>query len=286
MTQILTAKEVREVYLKNLFNEVEDLKKRNIIPQLKIFLVGEDEASDVYVRNKKKFAEKINARCEIVSLDKSIEETEFKNLLFKEIKDPNVHGILIQLPLPKQLKHIDLSEIIPKEKDVDGFHYENMGKLLSGSETGFHIPCTPKGIITLLDFYKIPLLGKNVVIIGRSNIVGRPLAQLLINRHATVTICHSKTPCIKDYTKRADMIIVAVGKVRFLTKDYLSDSIKPVIIDVGTNNDENGNFCGDVDYENVKEYCSAITPVPGGVGPLTILSLAQNLVNSAKNQNQ
>lgn len=282
MEKILRAKPIRDQHTPILAKEVEGIRAAGIIPSLKIVLVGENSASQVYVRNKKTFAESINASCEIIKLPESITESEFLRIVKEFNGDDNVHGILVQLPVPKQLSHIDMGSLIPPHKDVDGLHYLTGGKILYGDEQDALLPCTPKGILTLLDHYDIPIAGKKVTIIGRSHIVGRPIAQLMLNRDATVSICHSKTPDIKSYTKDSDIIIVAVGREKFLTKDFLSNTKAPYIIDVGINVDENGKLCGDVDFDEVKDLTSGITPVPGGVGPLTIFSLAQNLISSAK----
>ena len=282
MSQILSALPIREYFLPQLRRQVDALRERGITPLLKIIVVGENRASAAYIKNKKRFAENINAQCDIERFPESINEEELLVQIQKEIEDKKVHGILVQLPLPQHLAQIDLSAIIPPEKDVDGFHYESLGKLLAHHKGDYMVPCTPMGIMTLLDFYKIAIEGKKVTVIGRSTIVGRPIAQLLINRNATVTICHSKTPDIKSYTKESDIIIVAIGREKFLTADYLSPHKKAVIIDVGINVNDKGDICGDVDFENIQDKVSAITPVPGGVGPLTILSLAQNLIKAAQ----
>ena len=252
---------------------------------MKVVLVGSDPASIIYTSSKKKFAEKIGALCDIIALDESITEQEFLKTINEINHDDSVHGCIIQMPLPKHLSHLDVGRLVAKEKDIDGFHPENLYALLSnnGDQHDF-ISCTPKGILTLMQESQISIAGKHVVIIGRSMIVGKPLAMLLTNHNATVTLCHSQTENLKDLTKKCDILVSAIGKAHFIDESYLSPNKNQVIIDVGMNTDTEGNLCGDVHFEKVVSLVSAITPVPGGVGPMTIVSLAQNLLQASKNR--
>lgn len=252
---------------------------------MKVVLVGSDPASVIYTTSKKKFCEKIGALCEIVTLDENISEEEFLNTISDINNDDSVHGCIIQMPLPKHLSHLDVGRLVKKEKDVDGFHPDNLYALLrnNGDQHDF-ISCTPKGILTLMQESQINVAGKHVVIIGRSMIVGKPLAMLLTNHDATVTLCHSQTANLKDLTKKCDILISAIGKAHFIDESYLSPNKNQVIIDVGMNADTQGQLCGDVHFEKVEGLVSAITPVPGGVGPMTIVSLAQNLLQASKNR--
>jgi methylenetetrahydrofolate dehydrogenase (NADP+) / methenyltetrahydrofolate cyclohydrolase len=281
--KLLKSKPVIEKNIQSLSNKCGILKEKGIIPSMKVILVGENPASLIYTRNKKRFMEKIGAQCEIIALPNDLSERDFLNKVQEISDDQSVHGCFIQLPLPKQLSHIDVGELIPPEKDVDGFHSKNLYQLTHG-DIGQNslLPCTPKGIITLLTDYGVKLSGKHVVIIGRSMIVGKPMAMLLINHHATVTICHSRTLDLKSHTKSADIIISAIGKANFLTRDFLSDRGDQVLVDVGMNHDNDNKLCGDIDLLDVLDLCRNITPVPGGVGPMTILSLAENLVSAAE----
>jgi methylenetetrahydrofolate dehydrogenase (NADP+)/methenyltetrahydrofolate cyclohydrolase len=285
MTQILVASTIRKKITKELKAECKLLKERNVTPFLKVILVGQNPASIVYTTNKKKYCEKVGASCEIVELPESIAEKDFLNIINQINTDKLVHGCIIQLPLPKQLSHLDVGILVSKEKDVDGFHPSNLYSVLSGKQSlNDFVSCTPKGIMTLFKEYEINLEGKNVVVIGRSMIVGKPLSLLLISENATVTICHSKSVNLKEITKKADIIVCAIGKAHFLTADYLSEKQNQIIIDVGMNNDLDGNLCGDADYNNILDKVSAITPVPGGVGPMTIVSLVQNLLQATKKE--
>lgn len=262
-----------------------ELKKNGITPTMKVILVGEHPASVIYTRNKKRFMEKFGASCEIIKLNAEISEEDFLNKVQQIVDDKNNHGCFIQLPLPEHLEHIDVGELINPRKDVDGFNKTNIMNLYRGEKgESALIPCTPKGIITLCDYYGIKLSSKKVVVIGRSLIVGKPMSMLLTNHNATVTLCHSKTENLREHTQSADIIVSAVGSPKFLTRDYLNNSKKQFIIDVGINYDENSKLCGDVDFEGVLDHVAGITPVPGGIGPMTILSLAQNLLQAAENR--
>jgi methylenetetrahydrofolate dehydrogenase (NADP+)/methenyltetrahydrofolate cyclohydrolase len=284
MTIELRSAPLVEQELEKLTSKCEILKSKGITPSMKVILVGQIKASVIYTRNKKKFCERFGADCEIINLDEDIKEADFIEAVKSISDNKEVHGCFVQLPLPDHLSHIDPGALIDPRKDVDGFHEHNIGELFKGDpKSKYLMPCTPQGVLSTLNFYHFPVEGKNIVIIGRSLIVGKPLALLLLNHNATVTVCHSRTTDLKEHTKRADIIISAVGKPRFLTADYLNEDAKQVLVDVGINHDENGKLCGDLDYENLLGHCQAITPVPGGVGPLTILSLAQNLLQAAEN---
>jgi len=274
---------VRSKEIEILKERTNALQKKGVTPTLKVILVGNTKASLIYTRSKKKFIENFGARCEIIHLPDTLNEAEFLAEVGNIVGDDSVHGCFVQLPLPRHLSHIDVGELIPGHKDVDGFNQKNLYELFKG-DTGVKalLPCTPKGIITLLQHYDIPLDGQNVVILGRSEIVGRPMSLLLLNHNATVTVCHSRTKNIKEITAKADIIISAIGKAKFLDSSFLSEDKRPVIIDVGINHDEAGKLCGDVDYQDVYDHCEAISPVPGGVGPMTILSLAQNLLQATE----
>ncbi len=266
------SKEIREK-LKLKSNE---LKEKGIKPKLAVIMVGDDKASQVYVRNKSKACNEIGIEFEEFILDKGIEQKELIELIKKLNKDNNVHGILLQSPIPAHLDINEAFKTINPEKDVDGFNPVNVGKLCLNQDT--FVSCTPYGIMKLFESYNIDLTGKNVTILGRSNIVGKPLIQCCLNKNATVTVCHSKTKDLKEHTKNADVVISAIGKAKFVTEDM----IKPgaVIIDVGTNRAEDGKLTGDVDFEKVSKKASYITPVPGGVGPMTIAMLMNNVIKA------
>ena len=276
--KLLEARPIRKRYV-DIFRKRTELLK--IKPALKVILVGEHPPSLVYTRRKKDFIEKCGGDCEIISLPENIAEGDFLGTLKEVVASSGVHGCLIQLPLPRKLSHLDLGSLIPPEKDVDGFHGQNLTPLLKGQGKGL-FPCTPRGILILLKEYGIELAKKRVTVIGRSFIVGRPMALLALNNDATVSICHSKTPNLAAYTRGSDIIISAVGKARYFKSDLLDPSRRDqVLVDVGIVS-ENGKICGDMDFENLKNICGAITPVPGGVGPMTILALTENLFDAAE----
>ena len=283
--QLLTAKNLIDSTLPKLKKDCQQLIDSGVTPYLKVILVGNHTPSLIYTRNKKKFAHKIGAKCDIVHLNETISEQEFLKELNSCVEDNKVHGILVQLPLPTHLGHLvsQIAHLIPPEKDVDGFNPNNLYQLLKGG-TGDNslIPCTPKGIMSLINYYNIPVTGQNIVVIGRSLIVGKPLSQLLENYNATLTLCHLQTKNIQRFTRMADIIIIAAGDPRFFGKEYFRDDKTQYIIDVGMNKDQNGKLCGDVDFEQVASMVKAITPVPGGIGPMTIFSLIQNLLLAAK----
>lgn len=259
-------------------NEVLSLKQKGITPTLAVILVGEDAASKTYVASKQKACEACEMGSVMHSLGANTTQRELISLIDVLNADDSIDGILVQLPLPA---HIDTNEILRRidpKKDVDGFCAQNVGALVSGLN-GF-IPCTPLGIMVLLQEYGINVQGLNALVIGRSNIVGKPMAALLLNAGATVTVAHSKTKDLASVAKQADLIVAAVGKPHFLTRDMIKDGA--IIIDVGINRLESGKLVGDCDFENIKEKCSFITPVPGGVGPMTIAMLLSNTLKSAK----
>ena len=244
---------------------------------LAVVLVGEDPASQVYVRNKIKACEEVGIKSYAYYLDKDTAQAWVEELIRSLSVDNKINGILVQLPLPAHLDSKKILELIPYAKDVDGFSAENMGRL-SMNEPCL-VACTPNGVMKMFESENICLSGKNAVVIGRSNIVGKPMAMLLTNANATVTLCHSKTADLKAKCLEADIVVAAIGKAKFITADMIKEGA--VVIDVGMNRDENGKLCGDVDFENVKEKCSYITPVPGGVGPMTITMLMYNTYLSA-----
>jgi methylenetetrahydrofolate dehydrogenase (NADP+)/methenyltetrahydrofolate cyclohydrolase len=278
LTNIINGKEISDKFLKKLKKEVCNLKTElNLQPALAVIIVGDDPASKIYVRNKKRACEEIGIKSIEFALPTNTSENELLNLIDALNKRPDVNGILVQMPLPPHINEKIIIAHINPIKDVDAFHETNVGKIMIGNFK--FLPCTPAGIIHLLDESNIEISSKHCVIIGRSNIVGKPLAMLMLHRDATVTICHSKTKNLTEICKTADILIAAVGKVNFVT----SNMVKPgaVVVDVGINRCENGKICGDVDFEHVKNIASYITPVPGGVGPMTISMLMKNTITAA-----
>ncbi|MGB0452805.1 MAG: bifunctional 5,10-methylenetetrahydrofolate dehydrogenase/5,10-methenyltetrahydrofolate cyclohydrolase [Bacteriovoracaceae bacterium] len=283
MPTLLKAKPLVELKLEDFKLRTDQLKAKNISPRLEVILVGNNPASKVYVEHKKKKSEKVGVICNINHFDENIEADEFVTKVKEIFNNPEVHGAFIQLPLPKQLSHLETHKLVPAHKDVDGFHPDNVFSTFSGQGLDSAlISCTPKGIIQILEHYNIPLEGKNVLVIGRSMIVGRPVAMLCLNENATVTFAHSKTKNLKEQAQNADVLIVAIGRAKFLTEDYLSSNQNQVIVDVGINRMDDGSLAGDSDFENIQDKVSAITPVPGGVGPMTIMSLLDNLILAAE----
>ncbi|HDC6171596.1 TPA: bifunctional methylenetetrahydrofolate dehydrogenase/methenyltetrahydrofolate cyclohydrolase FolD [Staphylococcus aureus] len=278
VAKILDGKQIAKDYRQGLQDQVEALKEKGFTPKLSVILVGNDGASQSYVRSKKKAAEKIGMISEIVHLEETATEEEVLNELNRLNNDDSVSGILVQVPLPKQVSEQKISEAINTEKDVDGFHPINIGKLYIDEQT--FVPCTPLGIMEILKHADIDLEGKNAVVIGRSHIVGQPVSKLLLQKNASVTILHSRSKDMASYLKDADVIVSAVGKPGLVTKDVVKEGA--VIIDVGNTPDENGKLKGDVDYDAVKEIAGAITPVPGGVGPLTITMVLNNTLLAEK----
>lgn len=280
MTKILDGKAVSSAVKENIKADVGALKKKGIDVSLAVVLVGNDPASKIYVANKKKVCEATGIRSLEYILNENTTEKEIVDLIKNLNADSSVNGILCQLPLPKGLDEKKIINTISPEKDVDAFHPVNVGKIMIGDFD--FVPCTPAGIMEILKFYDISPEGKNCTVIGRSNIVGKPMAMLMLHKNATVTVCHSKTKNLKEMCKSADILISAVGKAGFVTADMVKDGA--VVIDVGMNR-ENGRLCGDVAFDEVKEKTSFITPVPGGVGPMTIAMLLKNTVTAAKKQN-
>ncbi|MDM5414781.1 bifunctional methylenetetrahydrofolate dehydrogenase/methenyltetrahydrofolate cyclohydrolase FolD [Staphylococcus aureus] len=278
VAKILDGKHIAKDYRQGLQDQVEALKEKGFTPKLSVILVGNDGASQSYVRSKKKAAEKIGMISEIVHLEETATEEEVLNELNRLNNDDSVSGILVQVPLPKQVSEQKILEAINPEKDVDGFHPINIGKLYIDEQT--FVPCTPLGIMEILKHADIDLEGKNAVVIGRSHIVGQPVSKLLLQKNASVTILHSRSKDMASYLKDADVIVSAVGKPGLVTKDVVKEGA--VIIDVGNTPDENGKLKGDVDYDAVKEIAGAITPVPGGVGPLTITMVLNNTLLAEK----
>ena len=278
MAKIIDGKHISQEIKDELKQEVAVLKASGRECALAVIQVGNDPASSVYVRNKKKACEYIGIRSLSYELDENTSEDELLALIDKLNADPSVHGILCQLPLPKHMDEDKIIKRISPEKDVDGFHPQNVGALVIGQQ-GF-VSCTPAGIIQLLKRSNIQMEGKHCVVIGRSNIVGKPMALLMLRENATVTICHSRTRNLKELCKEADILIVAIGKPQFITADYVKEGA--VVIDVGIHRDENNKLCGDVKYDEVEPVASAITPVPGGVGPMTIAMLMHNCVEAMK----
>lgn len=278
VAKILDGKQIAKDYRQGLQDQVEALKEKGFTPKLSVILVGNDGASQSYVRSKKKAAEKIGMISEIVHLEETATEEEVLNELNRLNNDDSVSGILVQVPLPKQVSEQKILEAINTEKDVDGFHPINIGKLYIDEQT--FVPCTPLGIMEILKHADIDLEGKNAVVIGRSHIVGQPVSKLLLQKNASVTILHSRSKDMPSYLKDADVIVSAVGKPGLVTKDVVKEGA--VIIDVGNTPDENGKLKGDVDYDAVKEIAGAITPVPGGVGPLTITMVLNNTLLAEK----
>lgn len=276
--EIINGLEVAGQLRTEMKERVNELKADGIEPYLSVILIGEDPASQSYVSGKEKAATETGMSSEVIRLPEATTEQELLTKIARLNESDYVHGILVQLPLPKHINEQKVIEAIDPAKDVDGFHPVNVGKMMLGQDT--FLPCTPHGILKLLEAKNITLEGKHAVIIGRSNIVGKPMGQLLLNEHATVTYCHSRTTDLKAITKLADILIVAVGRTHFVDASY----IKPgaAVIDVGVNRIENGTLTGDVDFDSAKEVASYITPVPGGVGPMTITMLLENTIKAAK----
>ena len=277
--EILDGKKLSNEIIEELKVRCDELKEKGIKPKFAVIMVGNDKASQIYVKNKRKACERIGIECVECFLDENIQQKELIDKIKELNSDNTIHGILLQSQIPKHLNINEAFETISPKKDVDGFNPTNVGKLCLNQNT--FVSCTPFGIIKLLDKYGIDLAGKKVTIIGRSNIVGKPLIQCFLNKNATVTICHSKTDDIKEHTKDADIVVVAIGKPKFLKENMVKKN--SVIIDVGINRDDNGKIIGDVDFENVSKKSSYITPVPGGVGPMTIAMLMNNVIKAAEN---
>jgi len=278
LATILSGKEVAQDIRADIAKDVDRLKEKGVVPALTVVLVGEDPASQSYVTGKMRACEEVGMRSEVIRMPDSITQQELLDTVERLNQNPNVHGILVQLPLPPQIEEKAVIETIDPRKDVDGFHPINIGKLMIGDDT--FVSCTPAGIIELIKRTGTSLKGKRVVVVGRSNIVGKPVSLLLLQEHATVTICHSHTQDLESITKQADVLIVAVGRAGLIGKEHVSPGT--VVIDVGVNRNEAGKLVGDVRFDEVVDHAGWITPVPGGVGPLTITMLLKNTVKAAK----
>ncbi len=278
--ELISGKDLATNIKKDLAVEVEELKKQGVTPHLTVVLVGHDPASESYVKGKEKACAETGMGSNVIRLDETISEDELIQTVDKLNKDDAVHGILVQLPLPDHIDEQKIIDLIDPEKDVDGFHPVNIGRLVTEQEG--MVSCTPLGIMEMLDSKNIEIQGKNAVVVGASNIVGKPVAQLLLNRGATITNCHIYTEDLKAHTKMADILVVAVGKAHLITADHVKEGA--AVIDVGINRLEDGSMTGDVDFENVKEKASYISPVPGGVGPMTITILLKNTIIACKRQ--
>ncbi|MGP6139673.1 bifunctional methylenetetrahydrofolate dehydrogenase/methenyltetrahydrofolate cyclohydrolase FolD [Jeotgalibaca sp. A127] len=277
-TKILDGKKLAQQMQADMKNRVDRLREQGKIPGLTVILVGEDKASQVYVRNKEKQANTVGIKSEVIRLPESIGEQELLDQIELLNRDETVHGILVQLPLPKHIDEQKVLRTIHYSKDVDGFHPMNMGNFLLGNVST--LPCTPYGIMKLLEAYNISIEGKNALIIGRSNIVGKPMALMLMQKNATITIAHSRTENLKELAQQADILVAAIGRGHMITGEF----IKPgaVVVDVGMNRSAEGKLIGDVDTDSVKGIASFVTPVPGGVGPMTITMLLDQTINKVE----
>lgn len=278
MSQIIDGKKISQEIKDELKEKVAKLKEQGTEIALAVIQVGEDPASSVYVRNKKRACEYIGIESVAYEIPETTTQDELLAIIDDCNKNPKINGILVQLPLPDHIDEDTVIKAIAPEKDVDGFHPQSVGAMTIG-EPGF-LPCTPAGIIQLLKRSGVEIEGKECVIIGRSNIVGKPMALLLLRENGTVTICHSRTKNLKEVAKRADILVVAIGRPKFIDESYVKEGA--VVIDVGIHRDANNKLCGDVDFDRVAPHTSAITPVPGGVGPMTIAMLMNNCVESAE----
>lgn len=281
MSKILDGKLVAQKIKEGLKEDVQNLRENGIVPKLAVIMVGDNPSSKIYVRNKSTACKEVGIEYEEYLLDDNITMEKLLELINKLNKDDTINGILLQSPIPSGLDINEAFQVINIKKDVDGFNPCNVGKLCLGQDS--FISCTPYGVIKLLEEYGLEIEGKNAVVVGRSNIVGKPMMQCLLNKNATVTICHSKTVNLAEITKKADILVVAIGKAKFIKKDMVKDGA--VVVDVGINRGEDGKLCGDVDYEEVSKIASYITPVPGGVGPMTVAMLMNNIVKATKIQN-
>ncbi len=279
--QIIDGKKVSAEVKAQVAKETELLKSKGIVPGLAVVIVGDDPASRVYVNNKKKACELVGFKSEEYALPAQTTQQELLDLVGTLNDKKDINGILVQLPLPEHLDEKQIIEAINSIKDVDAFNAVNVGKIMIGDYD--FLPCTPAGVMEMLSYYNIPVSGKNCVVIGRSNIVGKPMAMLLLHQNGTVTICHSKTRNLNEICAGADILVAAVGIPKFVKADMVKEGA--VVIDVGMDRDENGKLCGDVDFDDVKEKTSYITPVPGGVGPMTIATLMKNTLKACKLQN-
>jgi methylenetetrahydrofolate dehydrogenase (NADP+)/methenyltetrahydrofolate cyclohydrolase len=280
---IINGKEISLKIKDELKKEVDQLKEEGKrIPKLVVILVGDNQASQTYVRNKERGCEYIGIVSEVIRKDSQLTEEQLIDIIKELNNDQTVDGILVQLPLPQHIDENRILDVIDPKKDVDGFHPDNVARLFLAQDS--LVPCTPKGMIALLDEINYDLNGKEVVVVGRSNIVGKPVALLCLQRNATVTIAHSRTKNLKEVCNRADVLIAAIGKAKFFNEEYVKDGA--VVLDVGINRDENNKLCGDVDFESVKDKVSYITPVPGGIGPMTITMLLSNTLDAYKRRGE
>lgn len=254
------------------------IKESSVTPGLAVILAGDDPASAIYVRNKANACKEVGFYSRVIRLDATVSQSELVEQIKQLNADSSIHGILVQLPLPMHINENEILELISPRKDVDAFHPENVGRIMTGQYK--FLPCTPAGVMQLLERSNIDICGKSCVVVGRSNIVGKPMAMLLLHANGTVTVTHSKTVNLSEITRQADILVTAVGRAKFIKADMIKDGA--VIIDVGMNRDENGKLCGDIDYDTCFEKASAITPVPGGVGPMTITMLLKNTLTAAK----
>ncbi|MFS0561961.1 bifunctional methylenetetrahydrofolate dehydrogenase/methenyltetrahydrofolate cyclohydrolase FolD [Terribacillus sp. 179-K 1B1 HS] len=278
--ELIYGKELAATIRKELKQEAAALKEQDILPHLTVVLVGDDPASRSYVKGKEKASAEIGISSELIELPSSTTQTELLDLIQRLNLDKDVNGILVQLPLPAHIDEQAVIDSIDPEKDVDGFHPANVGKMMLGEDT--YYPCTPYGIIQMLKSKNVEIAGKTAVIVGRSNIVGKPIGQLLLNEHATVIHTHSRTPDLRSFTTQADILVVAVGREHMIKADDIKEGA--IVIDVGVNRNAEGKLTGDVDFEHAKEVASIITPVPGGVGPMTITMLMLNTIKAARRQ--
>ncbi|KWW11468.1 bifunctional 5,10-methylene-tetrahydrofolate dehydrogenase/5,10-methylene-tetrahydrofolate cyclohydrolase [Peribacillus simplex] len=276
--QIINGKEIAEAVRQEISKEVQHLREKDMVPGLAVILVGDNQASQTYVRNKQKACEDVGMHSVLIKKPADLSQEELMQIINELNQDESIHGILVQLPLPGHISEKAIIEAISPEKDVDGFHPINIGRMMTGQDA--FLPCTPYGIMVMLEHIGYELEGKHVVIVGRSNIVGKPAGQLFLNANATVTYCHSKTKDLAYFTKQADVVVAAVGKRDTITSDHIKEGA--VVIDVGMNRNDEGKLCGDVAFEEVKNKASYITPVPKGVGPMTITMLMKNTVKSAQ----
>ena len=276
--QIINGKEIAESVRQEISKEVQQLREKNIVPGLAVILVGDNQASQTYVRNKQKACEDLGMHSVLIKKPAELSQEELIQSIAELNQDDSIHGILVQLPLPGHIQEKAIIEAISPEKDVDGFHPINIGRMMTGQDA--YLPCTPYGVMVMLEYIDYDLEGKHVVIVGRSNIVGKPAGQLFLNANATVTYCHSRTKDLAYYTKQADVVVAAVGKRDTITSDHIKEGA--VVIDVGMNRNDEGKLCGDVAFDEVKNKASYITPVPKGVGPMTITMLMKNTVKSAQ----
>ncbi|MFC0522663.1 bifunctional methylenetetrahydrofolate dehydrogenase/methenyltetrahydrofolate cyclohydrolase FolD [Pontibacillus salicampi] len=280
--EIINGRELADELRERMKEDVEQLSEQGIVPNLTVIIVGEDPASLSYVRGKKRASHKIGIHSDLIELPETTSHQELLHLIQQLNSNDEVHGILVQLPLPAHINEDEVIETISPDKDVDGFHPISIGRMMAQKDT--FLPCTPLGILTMLDEKNIDIEGKHAVVLGRSRIVGKPIGQMLLNRNATVTYCHSRTKDLADVLRQADILIVAIGKPAFITGEHVKKGA--VVIDVGINRLEDGTLTGDVDFESASEQAAYITPVPKGVGPMTITMLLQNTIKAAKLKNQ